>query len=145
MADGALFESMPYHAAMAGGATDVIVLRSRPASYRKQPYARHAVALLKGLAHPALAALVQARPALYNRHARELEMLTQRHGAVVQIVPPEGVALVGQLETSPQRIRAGLEVGAQAAAAALGLSISRLVWQPTAYLSEIPSAKESPS
>lgn len=143
MADGALFESMPFHAAMAGGATDVIVLRSRPASHRKQPYARHAVALLKRLAHPALADLVQARPALYNRHAGELEKLTQRRGAVVQIVPPEGAALVGQLETSPQRIRAGLEVGAQAAAAALGLSISHLVWQPTAHLSEIPSAKES--
>jgi predicted patatin/cPLA2 family phospholipase len=134
MADGGLIESMPYRTAQGDGATDVIVLRSRPASYRKEAYPRYMISILKRRAHPALADLVEARPGLYNAEADELETLTRTGVSVVQIVPAEDSPRVSQTERSPTKVRAGLQAGARAAAVALQLPQPELFWQPAVYV-----------
>jgi predicted patatin/cPLA2 family phospholipase len=134
MADGSLAESMPYRAAQRGGATDVIVLRSRPSSRRKAPYPKQVLATLRKRAYPGLADLVEARPAKYNADAEELIRLTAERGHVMQIAPPEDSVHVHQLERSQARIRAGFAAGAHAATAALGVPHADILWAPRPYV-----------
>lgn len=134
MTDGSLAESMPYRAAQRGGATDVIVLRSRPESRRKAPYPKQVLAWLHQHAYPGLAELVEARTAKYNADAEELIRLTTAGGHVMQIAPPEDSVHVSQLERSRAKIRAGFAAGAHAATAAIGVPHADILWAPQAYV-----------
>ncbi|MGD0455902.1 MAG: patatin-like phospholipase family protein, partial [Solirubrobacteraceae bacterium] len=75
MADGSLIESIPYSSALSGEATHVLVLRSRPAGHRQDPYPRALIELARRGAHPGVAALLQARPDRYNAEAEHLQRL----------------------------------------------------------------------
>ncbi len=134
MCDGSVVESMPYVSALAGGATDVIVLRTRSAAYRKAPYPPYVPRVLARTVGPSLAELVRTRPARYNAQADELERLTREGGSVMQIAPPDATWRPSQMETSKTRVRRALETGAETLADALGLPPLHLFWQPTPHV-----------
>jgi predicted patatin/cPLA2 family phospholipase len=133
MADGSLIESMPYATALAEEATHVLVLRSRPAGFRKEHYPRALIEFARRKGHPAIAPLMQARPDRYNAEAEYLERIAGNDPSVLQIAPLQGTATVGQIELSGRAIRQGLVAGASAAAAAFGLPPVDVLWQPEVY------------
>lgn len=136
MTDGALLESVPYPVALRRGATHVLVLRSRPAGYRKRPYA-WPLRRLAARTHPALAELVADRHARYNRLVQRLEHPEddpELRGRVRELAPDPGDPPVRLLERSPDAIRAGLQAGAAAAAMVFGGGPASLLWQPRPYL-----------
>ncbi len=78
MADGGLLEPIPFDSALDEGATHVLVLRSRPADYRKRAISELAELLaLRG--QPEVAGVLRARHATYNRQAARLQ--ENRHPA----------------------------------------------------------------
>ena len=135
MADGGLIEPIPYETPLREGATHVLVLRSRPARYRKPALSE----LGESLAlrdHPGLAELYKARPGLYNRQAAELERAAagRRDGAhVVQVAVPDGTRLVGRLGTNGERVTDALRLGALAMASMILTEAIDLCWQPVVY------------
>ena len=72
MVDGGLLEPIPYRTALREGATHVLVLRSRDASYRCRRQDKFAERML-ARAHPELAPLLESCSWRYNRDAAELE------------------------------------------------------------------------
>jgi predicted patatin/cPLA2 family phospholipase len=132
LVDGGLRESMPFASAIAGGATDVLVLRTRAASYRKDPYPRVAIETVRRLARPTVATLVAGRPSLYNAEAATLEAAGP-HDPYHQIAPCELAERIPQTTTSPQVIRGGIAQGVNAAASAFGVKSAAVVWQPMIY------------
>lgn len=134
MADGSLIESIPYRSAVAEEeATHVLVLRSRPAEHRKDPYPRALIELARRTAHPGVAALIEERPGRYNAEAEHLQKLGQEDPFLVQITTPPGTPSVGQLERSRAIIRDGLASGVDAARSAFGLGPVEVLWQPELY------------
>lgn len=133
MADGSLLESMPYASAIAGGASHVLVLRSRPATYRKDRYPRALIEFARRSAHPAVAPLMRARPQRYNAEAEHLQRIAAGDPHLLQIAPAPGVARVAQFERSGQAVRAALQEGVAAAARSFGLSAPEVLWQPEIY------------
>ena len=134
MADGGILEAIPFETALREGATHVLVLRSRPAGYRKPPYSRLAEKLaLRG--EPELLELLRSGHDAYNRQAAELErvMTGSRDAQVVQIAVPDCTRLIGRLEASPSRVVQGLQLGAAAMAEAILTDPIELCWQPVAY------------
>ena len=91
MIDGGLLEPIPFETPVSQGATRVLVLRSRPATYRKPT--RRALGDSLGLqGNRQLAALIRAGNGMYNRQAARLEhwppdMSDRVH--VCQIAAPE--------------------------------------------------------
>lgn len=135
MADGGLIEPIPFEAALREGATDVLVLRSRPAGYRKPALS----ALGESLAlrdEPGLGELMRAGTAVYNRQTAELE-----HGAaertdgahVQQIAVREHAHLIGRLENKGERVAEALRLGARAIASVILTEPIDLCWQPVVY------------
>jgi predicted acylesterase/phospholipase RssA len=137
MADGGLLESMPYRTAFAEGATHVLVLRSRPATYRKEAYPKALVELVRRAGHPALAPLVRERPDHYNTEAEHLQKISTSDPTLLQVAPAANSPKVSQLERSDQVIREGMAAGANAAAQAFGLPAIDLFWQPSAYTTRV--------
>jgi len=141
MSDGSLIESMPYRAALADGATHVLVLRSHSAGHRMDDVPRALLELARRTAHPAVVSLLRGRPERYNADAAQLEQAGAGEPGLLQIAPPAGAAYLplvgtpglGQLELSGRAVRQGLLVGATAAAAAFGLPAVDVVWQPEVY------------
>ncbi|MGO9762436.1 MAG: patatin-like phospholipase family protein [Solirubrobacteraceae bacterium] len=133
MADGSLIESLPYATALAEEATHVLVLRSRPSDFRRDPYPRALIELARRTAHPALAPLMQERPDRYNAEAEHLERIAAEDPALVQIAPLQGTPAVAQIELSGRAIRQGLLAGTTAAAVAFGLAPVDVLWQPEVY------------
>ncbi len=133
MADGSLIESMPYATALAQEATHVLVLRSRPTDFRKDPYPRALIELARRTAHPAVAPMMQARPDRYNAEAEHLQSIAAEDPSLVQIAPLQGTPAVSQIELSGRTIRQGLLAGTTAAAAAFGLPSVDVLWQPEVY------------
>ena len=72
MVDGGLLEPIPYRTALREGATHVLVLRSREASYRAAAQDKLAERVL-ARAHPELAPLLHSCSRRYNRDAAELQ------------------------------------------------------------------------
>jgi predicted patatin/cPLA2 family phospholipase len=155
MTDGGLIEPIPFDTAIAEGATHVLVLRSRPAGYRKPA--------LSGLSgsivlrdNPGLVELVKDRHDTYNRQASELE-----HGEganwngahVLQVAVPDHTRLIGRLEADDERVIDALRLGAKAVARAVLIEPIDLCWQPVVYctasggedLASQPSASPLPT
>jgi predicted patatin/cPLA2 family phospholipase len=134
LVDGGLIESIPYETALREGATHVLVLRSRPAGYRKPAYLNLAERLaVRG--DPELADLVRAHGVAYNRQAAALEgaMARGHESTVLQVAVPERTRLIGRLEVNPARVVEALRLGAAAMADAVLTEPIELCWQPVAY------------
>jgi predicted patatin/cPLA2 family phospholipase len=126
MVDGGLLEPIPYHAALREGATHVLVVRSREATYRSRRHDRLAERML-ARAHPALAPLLQSCSWRYNRDAAELE---RGLAHVQQIAVAPGSHLVPRFSTDPVRIAGDVRLGAYAMASALYGVRATQFWQP---------------
>lgn len=118
--DGGLIESLPYGVALRDGATHVLVLRSRPASYRFRDYpaaARYVVERLLRKEPETLAELIRERPARYNAEASALESAgdSPLAGLVCQLAPPANVRPTSQFETCPRGLSYALRIGAHTA------------------------------
>lgn len=135
MADGGLIEPIPFQTAIEEGATHVLVLRSRPAGYRKPALSE----LGQSFAvrdDPRLVELLKARAGVYNRQASELEQsgAGRLDGAhVLQIAVPDQVRLIGRLESNAERVTQAVRSGAQAMASAILREEIDLCWQPVIY------------
>jgi predicted patatin/cPLA2 family phospholipase len=139
-ADGGLIESMPFRYAQRLGATHVLVLRSRWASYRKSSYSRASLALSRR-ADPALGELVRRRPELYNEEADLLEKaMRERRPDLVMIGLPDSRDAVAQLERNVAKVRRGIVAGARAAATWFCGEPVDLHWQPRLYGTGVPVA-----
>jgi predicted patatin/cPLA2 family phospholipase len=115
--DGGLIESLPYGVALREGATHVLVLRARPASYRFRGYSR---ATLRGIdrllrdAPDTLSQLIRERPERYNVEARALQSRpTELAGCVCQLAPPDDVRVTSQFEARPHRLVEAIRLGVQ--------------------------------
>jgi predicted patatin/cPLA2 family phospholipase len=123
--DAGLSAAIPFHAALADGATHLLVLRSRRAGETVTPPGRLSgvlTARLLARIHPAL------RTAFVTRVERERadEALLARHDAdpslepsILSIRPAPGSPVPSRLERDIGLVRAGLEAGRHAAHAAL--------------------------
>jgi predicted patatin/cPLA2 family phospholipase len=119
--DAGLSAAIPFHAALADGATHVLVLRSRRAGETVTAPSR----LSAGLTGRALRRLSPAvETAFRTRVERETadEELLARHAddpsltpAIFPIRPPPGSPVPGRLEGDVELVRAGLEAGRRAA------------------------------
>jgi predicted acylesterase/phospholipase RssA len=132
MADGGLIEPIPFQTAMAEGATHVLVLRTRPAGYRK-PAVMDVSELLALRDDPRLLELVRARHGIYNRQAAALEHDPDVLGQVLQVAVPDGTRLIGRLQSDPGRVIEALRLGARAMASVLLSDAVDLCWQPVVY------------
>jgi predicted patatin/cPLA2 family phospholipase len=115
--DAGLAESIPFHAALAAGATHVLVLRSRRPQDEEKPGRVSRVVtgtLLRRLGEPVRRGYLE-RPA---RLAAD-DALLDDHEAMLAIRPPAGSPRVSRLEADPGVVRAGLEAGREAALAVL--------------------------
>jgi predicted patatin/cPLA2 family phospholipase len=124
--DAGLAESIPFHAALAAGATHVLVLRSRRLQDAEQPSGLSRALtslLLRRLGEP-------VRRGYLDRAKRlaEDDALLDRHAAdgalepsMFALRPPADSPRVSRLESDPGVVRAGLEAGRDAALAALGI------------------------
>lgn len=131
MVDGGLLESIPYPTALREGATHVLVLRTRPLSYRARREGRIAEPVL-ARAHPELLPLVRSCSERYNRDAAALEDWARRpDGAplVRQIAVPAGSRLVSRLSTDADRIADCIRLGAITMANALYGARATRFWQ----------------
>lgn len=115
IADGGLIEPIPYETALREGATDVLVLRSRPAGYRKPPQRDVAERVVGRLRKP-LRALLREQSNLYNRQAEELQSAGPH---IAQVAVPDGTPLIRRFESDGARVRDALKLGAEAMAAVL--------------------------
>ena len=134
MVDGGMIEPIPFETARREGATHVLVLRSRPAAYRKP--LRHEVSDTVMLrSDERLAALVRERRGLYNSQATRLERAgaVGRPDWVAQIAVPDQARLIGRLEANPARVAAAMRLGAEAMGAAVLARPIDLCWQPAVY------------
>ncbi|HJS95144.1 MAG TPA: patatin-like phospholipase family protein [Solirubrobacteraceae bacterium] len=137
MIDGGLVEPIPFATPIAEGATHVLVLRSRPAGYRRPP--------LAGLGDSfaihgdtRLFSLVKARTAVYNSQADALERATRRRGSgphVEQVAVPDGTRLIARLDANPERVVDALRLGAKTMASTILEEPIDLCWQPVVYRS----------
>ena len=135
MADGGLIEPIPFRTEIEEGATHVLVLRSRPAAYRK-PALSELGQLLALRDDPRLVELLKARAGMYNRQAGELEQgrAGREAGAhVLQIAVPDHVRLIGRLESNGEQVSRAVRSGAQAMAFAVLRDEIDLCWQPVIY------------
>ena len=116
--DAGLAESIPFHAALAAGATHVLVLRSRRPQDSERPSRVTRVvtgALLRRLGEP-----VRHRYLDRARRLAEDDALLDRHESILSIRPPADSPRVSRLESDSGVVREGLEAGRQAALAVLG-------------------------
>jgi predicted patatin/cPLA2 family phospholipase len=129
--DGGLLEPIPYRTALREGATHVLVLRSRDASYRAPRQGKLAERTL-ARAHPELVPLLRNCSALYNRDAAELERCAQQIPGlplVRQIAVPPGSRLVPRFSIDRGRIIDSVQLGAYTMASALYGERSTQLWQ----------------
>ena len=123
--DAGLSAAIPFRAALADGATHVLVLRSRIAGEAARPPGRAGAALtgaMLGRLGPEVAAAFrtrvereQADEALLAAHDAD----PAREPCILSIRPPAGSPVPGRLERDVAIVRGGLEAGRLAAHAAL--------------------------
>ena len=124
--DAGLSAAIPFRAALAGGATHVLVLRSRRAGEVAQPPGRVSAALTAALMRRIDPAVARAFLTRADREAKD-EAFLAKHDAdptlepfVLQIRPAPGSPVPSRLERDIAVVRAGLDAGRAAALAALG-------------------------
>ena len=122
--DAGLSAAIPFRAALAGGATHVLVLRSRRAGETAQPPGRIAGGLTARLLRRLDPAVAQAFRTRAVREAED-EAVLARHDAepdrrphVLSVRPAPGSPVPGRLERDVALIAAGLEAGRAAMHAA---------------------------
>jgi predicted patatin/cPLA2 family phospholipase len=111
--DAGLAESIPFHAALAAGATHVLVLRSRRPQDAERPSRASRLltgTLLRRLGEPVRRGYLD-RP---ERLAAD-DALLDGHEAILGIRPPADSPRVSRLEADSGVVRAGLEAGREAA------------------------------
>ena len=116
--DAGLAESIPFHAALAGGATHVLVLRSRRPQDSERPsrLSRAIVGtMLRRLGEPVRRGYLDRA-----RRLAEDDALLEDHASIYAIRPPADSPRVSRLESDSGVVRAGLEAGREAALAVLG-------------------------
>jgi predicted patatin/cPLA2 family phospholipase len=129
MVDGGLLEPIPYRTALREGATHVIVLRSREASYRSRRQDKLVERML-ARAHPELAPLLESCSWRYNRDAAELERRAGGSPLVHQVAVPDGSRLVSRFSTDSARIADDVRLGALTMASALYGEGATRFWRP---------------
>ncbi len=119
LADGGLIESVPVGTPLAEGATHVLALRSRDASYRKGRRGR-----LYGTAEDLVISrlpgkvpeMIRERPARYDADADDLAAAQAGAGPLAgrvhQLSPATGTPLVGRLEIDAAKVRDAIRAGA---------------------------------
>jgi predicted patatin/cPLA2 family phospholipase len=130
--DGGLLEAIPYPTALREGATHVLVLRSRDASYRAPRPGRLAERTV-ARAHPELVSLLRSCSERYNHDAAELERGPQRLpglALVRQISVPPGSRLVPRFSIDRGRIIDSVRLGAYTMVSALYGAHATRFWQP---------------
>ncbi|HET6868145.1 MAG TPA: patatin-like phospholipase family protein [Solirubrobacteraceae bacterium] len=133
MTDGGVIEPIPFETALREGASHVLVLRSRPAGYRKPPLKAFSD-MLALRAAPELVPLVKDAHGAYNRQAGELERASVGgDGHLLQVAVPDHADLIARLEANGQRVIEALRAGAQAMASAVLAAPIDLCWQPVVY------------
>ena len=145
MTDGALIEPITFETALAEGATHVLVLRSRPAGYRKPVLA----ALGDRLAlreDPRLLDLAREQHGRYNRQAAALQggLADLLDAHVLQVAVPDGSRLIGRLEADAGRVVEAVRLGAAAMASTLLADAIELCWQPVVYRAATATAARRP-
>ena len=90
LADGGLIEPIPYETALREGATDVLVLRTRPAGDRKRAPGEVAERLVMRTAEP-VRTLLREQVGRYNRQTRELQGGDPH---IFQVAVPDGTRLI---------------------------------------------------
>lgn len=128
MVDGGLIEAIPYRTALREGATHVLVLRTRDASYRGRRHDRFAERVL-ARAHPELAPLLHTCGPRYNRDAAALQD-PSGSPVVRQVAVPHGSRLVSRFSTDRARIADNVRLGARTMAASLYGERATEFWQP---------------
>ena len=132
MIDGGLLEPIPFETPVSEGASHVLVLRSRPATYRKPRCGGLGDALgLHG--NRQLATLIRAGNRIYNRQAARLEHGPPDVGGgvhVCQIAVPEQPRGVTRLRADVGGIAQALRAGAKAMASAVLAEPIDLCWEP---------------
>ena len=127
MVDGGLLEAIPYRTALREGATHVLVLRTRDASFRgrRDRFAERVLAR----AHPELAPLLHSCGTRYNRDAAALQQ-PSGHPVLRQVAVPHGSRLVSRFSTDRARIADNVRLGARTMAASLYGARATEFWQP---------------
>lgn len=132
MIDGGLLEPIPFETPVSEGASHVLVLRPRPATFRKPP--------LRGLGdslglhgNRQLATLISAGNRIYNHQAARLEhwppdMSGEAH--VCQVAVPEQPRGVSRLRADAGGIAQALRAGAKAMASVVLADPIELCWEP---------------
>jgi len=124
--DAGLSAAIPFHAALAQGATHVLVLRSRrEGEVATAPSERAARAMdrLLGRIDPAVARAFLTRA---EREAEDEQLLARHHADpalrphILQVRPAPGSPVPGRLERDLDLVSGGLEAGRQAVHALLG-------------------------
>jgi predicted patatin/cPLA2 family phospholipase len=124
--DAGLSAAIPFRAALADGATHVLVLRSRRAGETAQPPTRVAGAATARLLRRVDPAVARAFLTRAEREAEDEAELARREAgpaltpAVLSVRPAPGSPVPARLERDVALIGAGLEAGRAAAHAALG-------------------------
>jgi predicted patatin/cPLA2 family phospholipase len=120
--DAGLSAAIPFRAALADGATHVLVLRSRIEGEAARPGSALTARLLRRI-DPAVATAFLTRAeregadeALLARHAADAALRPH----ILSIRPPAGSAVPGRLERDIAVVRAGVEAGRRALHDALG-------------------------
>lgn len=107
--DGGIAEPIPVHEAVARGAERILVLRSRPASYRMDTRARHRLSAAVLRNHPRLVETIRRRASHYNETVEYLR--NPPAGITIQeINPPEDFAL-GRLTTDRRLLEHSYQYG----------------------------------
>ena len=127
--DASLYTSIPFRAAIDDGATDVMILLSRPNGYfRRAPGWINCRLVLPFLARidPALPPLYVARAAIYRAEVDAIHrhVAGQADPKMFVIHPPDEVRGVEAFETSGKKLAAGAEAGSRAVYAAFGMAMS---------------------
>jgi hypothetical protein len=112
----------------------VLVLRTRPAGYRK-PAVMDVSELLALRDDPRLLELLRERHGNYNHQAAALEhgLTGDGQAQVLQVAVPDGTRLIGRLQADPGRVIEALRLGAKAMASLLLTDMVDLCWQPVVY------------
>jgi predicted patatin/cPLA2 family phospholipase len=123
--DAGLSAAIPFRAALADGATHVLVLRSRRAGESVTAPGRLSGTLTAAALRRIAPAVETAFRTRVEREAADEELLARHDAdpslepAILSIRPPAGSPAPGRLEQDVELVRAGLEAGRAAAHAAL--------------------------